>query len=425
MKRRTFLKSTAALSALNILPATFSLGNRKISPVRIGIIGCGGRGSAVVNAMSQYSKVSIVAMADLFDYQLQKAKLIYDSLNNANGYPPIQKENSYQGSTAYLKLLQNKQVDAVVISTPAYAHPDILLSAIAAGKHCYCEKPAATDTDGCHRILKASKELNGKLSMVIGFQVRHATPYVEMVKRIHRGDIGELICAQLYYISSMVPKVAIQTTNSDEFRIRNHFHFNELSGGILLDQGIHMLDLCNYALQARPLYALGDGGKKGGADFGNTWNNYEVIYKYQKDIQVSILSTQLGNYFGDVCARFIGTNGVAEAHYNGGVFINGDNNWDSGVIRENIALTPEQIAKGATKSSLHDSDFKKGSQFINSIQSSQYINHLESAVESTLTAILGREAATRGEKITWEEINNSPEKIDPLLNLIQFDNPQN
>ncbi|MFM9908814.1 MAG: Gfo/Idh/MocA family protein [Chitinophagaceae bacterium] len=425
MKRRTFLKSTAALSALNILPTTFSLGNRKISPVRIGIIGCGGRGSAVVSAMSQHSKISIVAMADLFDYQIQKAKPIYDSLNNTNGYPPIQKEHIYQGSTAYLKLLEDKLVDAVVISTPAYAHPDILLSAIAAGKHCYCEKPAAIDADGCHRILKASKELNGKLSTVIGFQVRHATPYVEMIKRIHAGDIGELVCAQLYYLSSMVPKVTIQTTNPDEFRIRNHFHFNELSGGILLDQGIHMLDLCNYALQSLPIHAMGSGGKKGGPNFGNTWNNYEVIYNYPNDIKVCILSTQVGNYFGDVCARFIGTNGVAEAHYNGGVFINGDNNWDSGVIRENSILTPEQIKQGATKSALHDSDFKKGTQFINSIQTGEYINHLESACESTLTAILGREAAARGEKITWEEINNSPGKINTMLNLIQFDNLQN
>lgn len=425
MQRRDFIKSTAAFSALNILSNTFIPGNRKIFPVRIGIIGCGGRGSAVVSALSQHSKVSIVAMTDLFEYQLQKAEPVFNSLNKANGYQPIQKENIYQGSTAYSKLLQNNQVDAVVISTPAYAHPDILLAAIAAGKHVYCEKPAAIDTDGCHRILKASKELNGKLSMVIGFQVRHATPYVEMVKRIHSGDIGELVCAQLYYISSMVPKVAIQTMNTDEFRIRNHFHFNELSGGILLDQGIHMLDLCNYVLQSLPIQAMGAGGKKGGPDFGNTWNNYEVIYKYPNDIQVSILSTQLGNYFGDVCARFIGTKGVAEAHYNGGVFINGDNKWDSGIIRENIILTPEQIKKGATKSALHDSDFQKGTQFINSIQTGKYINHLKSACESTLTAILGREASVRGERLTWDEINSAAEKIDPALNLTQFDRLRN
>ena len=207
----------------------------------------------------------------------------------------------------------------------------------------------------------------------------------------------------------------------DEVRIRNHFHFNELSGGILLDQGIHMIDVCNWTLQGNPLHAIGIGGKKGCSNFGNTWTNYQAIYKYPNDVNVSVQSTQVGPAFGDVCARFIGTKGIAEAHYSGGVFIKGENEWDSGVIKSGNILTPQQIAAGASLSSLDDADKNKGKAFINSIETGNYLNQLRSGCDSTLSAILGREAATRQELVTWDEIDFSSEKIDPKLDLTQFD----
>ncbi len=104
----------------------------------------------------------------------------------------------------------------------------------------------------------------------------------------------------------------------DETRIRNHYHFHEISGGCYLDQAIHMIDTCNWILGANPLYAIGEGSRKGGPDFGNAWTNYQVIYKYPNDVNVSVHSSKFGKVFGDVCARFIGTKGIAEAHYSGG-----------------------------------------------------------------------------------------------------------
>jgi predicted dehydrogenase len=285
----------------------------------------------------------------------------------------------------------------------------------------YCEKPVATDVEGCKRIERAGDKANGKLSVVIGFQIRHATPYVEMVKRIQRGDIGQVINVQLYYLSSASRIKPVANMASDEARIRNHFHFHALSGGILLDQGIHMLDVCNWTLQKRPLQAIGRGGRNGRAEFGDTYNHYQVLYQYPENINVSIHSTQIGPVFGDVCARFLGTKGIAEAHYGRGVFIEGENKWDSGILREAKELTAEQRAAGVFTSALHDANDNKVKSFISSIETGKFLNESRSGAESTLSAILGREAAISNKEIAWEQMLASNQKLETKLNLSQFD----
>ena len=135
-----------------------------------------------------------------------------------------------------------------------------------------------------------------------------------------------------------------------------------------------------------------------------------------------MLTTQFGNHFGDVCAKFIGTKGTAEAHYSGGVFISGDNAWDSGVPKcADEKPTEEQRRAGAFLSSLEDADANKEIAFIKSIETGNYLNETRSGAESTLTAILGREAAISGERMGWDELRNSNARLDPMLNLTQFD----
>jgi len=421
MERRTFIKGAAALSSMVILKPGTVFGSRANSAVQLGIIGCGDRGTAVISSMSKHTNINIVAMADLLPDKLQKAKATLDKLNADKGFPAIQKGSMYQGSRAYLQLLQNRNVDAVLISSPAYTHPEFMEAAVAAGKHVYCEKPVAPDVDGCKRVERVGESVQGRVSVVVGFQIRHATPYVEMVKRIQRGDIGDVLNAQLYYFSSEIQLKPYSDIPYDEARIRNHFHFRDLSGGILLDQGIHMIDVCNWALQGHPLSAIGTGSNNRGAEFGDAWNNYQAIYEYPNGTHVSFHCSQIGKQFGDVCARFIGTKGIAEAHYSGGVFITGDNAWDSGVLRQEAKVTPEQQAAGIFLSSLHDADANKEKAFINSIQSGNYLNETRSGSRSTLSAILGRQAAEGAKRVSWEEMIFSNEKIDHHLDLQQFD----
>lgn len=421
MERRKFLRSAGIISAITILKPGVAFSYRKNSAIQVGIIGVGSRGTEVISSMSRSTNCNIVAMADLFEDKLQEGKVRLDKLNAAKGFSGINAANTYKGSKAYLNLLANKEVQAVLISSPCYTHPQFIEAAVAAGKHVYCEKPVAVDVNGCKRVQDVGKKLDGRLSVVIGFQIRHASAYVEMVNRIQRGDIGQVTNVQLYYFSSGIPLKPVTNMSDDEARIRNHFHFHALSGGILLDQGIHMIDVCNWTLQKLPVDAIGSGGRTAAASFGDTWNHYQVVYNYADNIKVTIHSTQMGPVFGDVCARFIGTKGMAEAHYGRGVFIEGENRWDSGILREARELTPEQRAAGVFTSALHDANDNKVKSFISSIESGKHLNETAPGAESTLSAILGREAAIRKKPMTWNELQVLNQTIDPKLNLSQFD----
>jgi predicted dehydrogenase len=410
IERRTFLNSVAAGSAFTILKPGIAFGSKANSAISVGIIGCGGRGTTVISEMATKANIQIQAMADLFEDKLLTAKGKINRLNALNGFPEVKASHTYLGSEAYLHLLDNKGLDAVLISSPAYTHPGFMEAAVERGKHVYCEKPVATDVEGCARVERLGPGTAHKVSIVIGFQIRTATPYVEMVKRIQRGDIGEIITVQLFYLSSGVPWKESDIASYSEAQIRNHYHFRALSGGILLDQGIHMLDVSNWALQSHPLSAMGTGGRKGRSGLGDAWSNYQVLYSYPGMINASIHSTQIGPSFGDVCARFTGTRGIAEAHYTGGVFIQGDHEWDSGILRGRTkgSSSAQRIA-GVFDSALHDSTTNKVRAFINSIETGAYLNETKTASESTLTAIMGREAATSGREVTWDDICSSNE----------------
>jgi len=420
LDRRKFIKSTAALSTLTIVSPRIAFGSKANSAIRMGIIGCGGRGTAVISSMSQHTNINITAMADLFRDKLDAAKIRFDAINKEKGVPEIAKSSTYVGSQSYLQLLENKEVDAVLISSPAYTHADFMEAATAAGKHVYCEKPVSPDVAGCRKMERVGERYDKTLSMTIGFQIRYATPYVQMVERIHRGDIGKVLSAQLYYLSAQTRVHDTPGKSYDEMRIRNQYHFHALSGGTLLDQSIHMIDVCNWALGEHPKSAIGTGGIDDSQTLGDTWKHFQVAYEYPST-NVMVQATQYGSEWGGVCARFIGTEGTAIAYYTGGVFISGKNAWDSGILRcADSEPTEEQRRTGAFLSSLYDADRNKGTAFIKSIETENYLNDTFSGVESTLAAIMGREAAMSGEKVMWDNLRLSSQRLDPKLNLDQF-----
>ncbi|MBQ3536457.1 MAG: Gfo/Idh/MocA family oxidoreductase [Alistipes sp.] len=404
MDRRDFLKMCAASAAFSMLRPFGAMANEKINrPVRIGFIGTGNRGTyGVITAMSHNNNIEIYALADLFRDRIDSVLPHLNSLNAAKGLTAISEERIFVGNKAYKQLLKLKEVDAVVIATPAYAHPMIFEAAVKAHKHVYCEKPAAPDVYGTLQMMKAAKGVKD-LSLVMGFQVRYSSAYAEMIRRIHNGDIGEVLTAQLYY-NGNGGAVQKPKKEDDEFRIRHHFQYLALSGGILNDQGIHIIDICNEVLKAHPEYAFGIGNDKGKRhEIGDTLSNYHILYGYPNGVNVSCQSLQAGNIFGDVCARFIGSKGFAEAHYSGGVFIKGENEWNSGI-----------------QNALGDADALKGKSFIDSITSGNYINQIESACNSTLAAMLGREAVMKGERLTWEEMIREKQRYGDQPNLSKF-----
>lgn len=404
MDRRNFLKVSAASAAFSVIKPLGTMAGEKMNrPVRIGFIGTGNRGTyGVITSMCRNNKVELYALADLFRDRIDQVLPHLNNLNKENGLPNIEERNIYVGKDAYKQLLQDDKVDAVVIATPAYAHPFIFEEAVKARKHVYCEKPAAPDAYGALRMIKAAQGVRD-LSLVMGFQVRHSSAFDEMIRRVHNGDIGRIVAAQLYYNAGGAggAKPAVE---DDEFRIRHHFQYLELSGGTLNDQAVHMMDICREVLQANPLYAMGHSSRKGvKCEYGNFNTNYQILYKYPEDINVMVQQTSVGSATGGVVARFFGENGTAEAKYSGGVFITGPNKWDSGI-----------------DNALGDADPNKGKSFIGSIISGNYINEIEAGCNSTLMAILGREAAARGGKLTWNKLVKTRQRYGNQPDLSKF-----
>lgn len=404
MDRRNFIKMSAATAAFSVIKPLGTMAGEKMNrPVRIGFIGTGNRGTyGVITSMCRNNKVELYALADLFRDRIDQVLPHLNNLNKENGLPNIEERNIYVGKDAYRQLLQDDKVDAVVIATPAYAHPFIFEEAVKARKHVYCEKPAAPDAYGALRMIKAAQGVRD-LSLVMGFQVRHSSAFDEMIRRVHNGDIGRIVAAQLYYNAGGAggAKPAVE---DDEFRIRHHFQYLELSGGTLNDQAVHMMDICREVLQANPLYAMGHSSRKGvKCEYGNFNTNYQILYKYPEDINVMVQQTSVGSATGGVVARFFGENGTAEAKYSGGVFITGPNKWDSGI-----------------DNALGDADTNKGKSFIGSIISGNYINEIEAGCNSTLMAILGREAAARGGKLTWNKLVKTRQRYGNQPDLTKF-----
>ncbi len=423
VNRRNFLRTAAAASAgVTIVSPRTAFGYTANSTVQLGIIGCGGRGTGVITSMARTTGSRLAAIADLFEDQLYKGR---DNLNKANAelkHAPIDKSHLFLGSKAYLRLLESKNVDAVLVSSPAFLHPEHLEAAVDAGKHVYCEKPVAVDPAGARQVRRAGRKAQGKVSLAVGFQIRHASPYAGMVERIQRGDIGDVVTVQAYYFAGSIPIKWRDDVSPEEARLRAWFWDRALSGDILVEQGIHVVDICNWALKGHPLRASGTGGRGGRNDRGDVWSHYAVDYTYPGGTNVCFHSTQFDPGYGDVCVRFFGTKGIAEAHYTGGVFIKGENAWDSGVARGTAeSISKEQWAAGTFKSSLEDADPNKQRAFIDSIKSGTFINEADAGADTALAGILGRTAAYSGRMVTWEEVEQSDDILDPRLDVAWFD----
>ncbi len=423
MQRRTFLKETViAAAGVTILPAATVFGTAANSTLNMGVIGCGGRGTNVATSFVANTETRLAAAADLFKDRLTSAQNNFNKANAAKGRAAIEESNLFLGSQGYLRLLDRKDVDFVLVSSPPFLHPEHLEAVVQSGKHVYCEKPVGVDVRGCKRVIAAGKKAGTKQTLAVGFQIRHASPYVAMVQKIHEGAIGDIATVQACYLAGTVRLPAFPNASPEELRLRQWLNYRVLSGDILVEQGIHVVDICNWALKGHPVKAMGSNGRVGRKDQGDSSSYFVLNYTYPNNVNVAFQSTQFDPGLGDVFERFFGTNGIAEAHYTGGVFIKGPTPWDSGVARgSQQEISAKDWATGTFKSSLEDADPNKQKAVVDSIKTGKYINEAETGAESALSAILGRTAAYAGKLVTWDELLASDEAWDPKVNLKQFD----
>jgi myo-inositol 2-dehydrogenase/D-chiro-inositol 1-dehydrogenase len=413
--RRKFIGSAAAAAGVMFIKPGLVRGTAANSAVRVGLLGCGGRGTEDATNMFETGGARVVALADMFQDQLDKAKATFDQLQTGKGFAAIDASQLFVGPKAYEKIAASKEVDAIVIASPPYYHPQHLDAVVAAGKHVYCEKPVAVDVPGAKKVLEIGKRAEGKLSLDVGFQIRDCPPFVELVKRIHGGALGNIVCGEAHYLSGYLDRPKWDGASPTERRLRNWVYDRVLSGDIIVEQNIHVIDICNWILKAHPLKCSGTGGRIGRPTDGDVYGNYNVVFTYPDGVDVTFSSTQFAKGWWDVTERFFGTKGTSQSPYSGPLGIWGDEPWQT-------PLTPEKDSQGFSAtgkftSNLEFADAEKKKAFVESITSGKFHNQAAKGVESAVSCMMARTAAYTGREVTWDEQMKSNEAWDSKIDL--------
>jgi myo-inositol 2-dehydrogenase/D-chiro-inositol 1-dehydrogenase len=387
--RRTFIQT---LGAAAVIAPQLVRGSAANSAVRVGLLGCGNRGTTHANNITKFTDARMVAFADLYQDKLDRARQRFPDATLG-----------FAGPTAYRQMAESKDIDAIVIATPAYMHPEHLETVVAAGKHVYCEKPVAVDVAGAKRVLEIGRKAEGRLSLDVGFQIRSAPPFIELVRRIHEGALGEIVTGVAYYYCPQPEYAPYPNASPEELRIRHWLRDRAYSGDIIVEQNIHAIDICNWVLGTHPVKAIGTGSRAGRTGDGDdVYSHFDVIYHYPNNVHISFSSSQFGKGKFDVSERFFGTKGQAQAPYSGALGIVGDSPWTwSG---SESGQGAEFSAAGTFTDNLAQADSEKQKGFIASISTGKFHNQAAAGVETALTAMLGREAAYKGRELTWDEL---------------------
>ncbi len=418
--RRTFLGVTASAAAAMFIKPALVRGSSANSAIRIGVLGCGGRGTEDAANLVDTGGARVVALADLFQDQLDAARAHFDQLQQAKGYAALDAKQLFVGPRAFEQIADSKEVDAMVIATPPYYHPQHLEAVVAGSKHVYLEKPVAIDVPGAKRVIEIGKRAQGKLSLDVGFQIRDCPPFVELVRRIHAGALGTIVCGEAYYLTGYIDRPLWPNASPAERRLRNWVHDRALSGDIIVEQNIHVIDICNWVLQAHPVKVTATGGRQGrpAAD-GDCYGNYNAVFHYPNNVDVTFSSTQFAKGWWDVSERFFGTKGTAISPYTGPLGIWGDEPWQAPLVQQ-----PGQPAAfsvtGNFTSNLDAADPEKKKAFIESINSGKFHNQADKGAESALSCMMARTAAYKGREITWDELLKSTEVWDARLDLAKL-----
>lgn len=402
--RREFLKTSALvggmLAAPAILPSS-ALGAEKTDTIRVGLIGCGGRGSgAASQAMNADANVALVAMGDAFEDQLQK------SLQSLQKEHPdkvkVTRDKCFVGLDAYQKVIDSG-VDVVLLATPPGFRPIHFKAAVEAGKHVFCEKPMSTDAPGVRSILesvKLAKEKN--LSIVAGFCWRRDAARREFYKRIHGGAIGDIRAIYAtYYTGPVKPMPPANERKSDtgdlEWQLRNWYNFVWLSGDGYVEQCCHSVDKVAWGMKDQPpLKAVAVGGRQTPNNQGDIFDHMFVVYEFPNDVRAFVGQRQVADCYSENSDYLMGSEGFAKIP-----------GWQAPLIK---GKTSWRYHETGPKTDMYQVEHN---ELFASIRSGKPINDGEWMAQSTLMGIMGRMAAYTGQEVTWEQATTSQDKLVP------------
>lgn len=404
VSRRTFISGAGAVTTAGLVAgnAVLEAGEKTPDVLRIGLIGCGSRGSgAVVDAVTADPNTQLVALADVFPDKLKAAK---ERLQKVIGERYAVEENhEFVGIDAYQKLLKT-DVDVVLLATPPHFRPAHLKAAIEANKHVFAEKPVAVDSPGVRSVMESCELAKQKrLSVLVGFMLRHSKGMQETMERIHGGHLGRIVTLQTNYNVGGIWSHAQQPGWSDmEWQLRNWYYFTWLSGGQLVEQHVHGLDLMSWAMQNEyPEKCFGLGGRQSRTDalYGHIFDHHAVCYEYSGGQRAFAFCRQQNGTDVDTSQLVFGEKGSADLMRN---TMDGEKAWRYSRARRR----DRKGNKDRPYQQEHQALFK-------GIRSGSPYNNGEHAAKSTLMAIMGRMATYTGKNVTWEQALNSKEDLTP------------
>jgi predicted dehydrogenase len=400
VERTSAAAAVAALSAgLSVARGAHAAGS---DTIKIALIGCGGRGTgAAVQALSTEGSVKLWAMADLFPEKLETSlaglskgqKANYDRKGHEGfgdrvDVPP---ERRFIGFDAYKKVI-NSGVDIIMLATPPGYRPIHFEAAVEAKKHIFCEKPFGTDPVGVRRSMAAAKKSEElKLTVKSGAQRRSQAYYLEQFKRVKNGEIGDIQALYAYWVGTPVlqflgggwpgPKGKRDPKWSDmEFQNRAWYSFVWICGDQIVEQHLHNIDVCNWFMGAHPVECVASGG--------TAWRPREPEY---------------GNIYDHVAADFIYPNGVHMSSYCRQ--FQGRNVAQN--VSELIIGTKGRIDTSKTPRGVNPYVQEHADMMASILGTGPYINEAMAVAESTMTCIMGREAAYSGQRLTWDDMMKS------------------
>lgn len=395
--RRDFIKRSSLLVAGGAVAGTLDISRSAHAAgsdtIKIGLIGCGGRGTgAAAQAMNtKGGEVRLVALADAFADRVQGA---HRGLKGQYGEQiDVPTERMFHGFDAFKNLIQC-ELDMVILATPPGFRPLHFEAAVKAGKHVFMEKPVAVDAPGVRRVLAASEEAKKKsLAVAVGLQRRHEVAYKETIAKLQEGAIGDINLTRVYWNGA---GVWVRDRQKDwtelEYQMRNWYYFNWLCGDHIVEQHIHNLDVVNWLKNGYPVSAQGQGGRevRKGIKYGEIFDHHFVEFTYADDSKMFSQCRHIPNTWNSVSEFAHGSKGTCDI--SGGKIYEGKKMvWKTNGGRDGHQQEHHDLF----------ADLRKGI----------IPNEGEWGAKSTMTSILGRMATYSGQMVTWDEAINSKRQL--------------
>ncbi len=386
--RRQFTQMATA-AGFAVLASRRSVAETNSDTLKIGLLGCGNRGSgAAQQSLQGNENVKLVALADAFQDRVDSRRKMFENHRDerVSKKVDIQDDHCFVGLDAYKKILET-DIDILIEGTLPYARPKHIEAAVEAKKHIFTEKPAAVDPAGIRRFIAASKKADEYgLSIVAGTQRRHQKPYVETIKKIHDGAIGELTSARAYWCGTLpfARERAADWDSDLEYALRNWYGHCWVAGDNIVEQHVHNLDVINWAMNAHPVSVFASGGRTWKPDdpkYGDIYDHFSCDYEYPNGVHMISMSRHWAGD-GGVFEEVTGTKGKSTCRDMG----------EDGVdpyVQEHIDLVKSIRGEGP------------------------HLNEGVQVAHSTMTAIMGRMSAYTGKRLSWDEALNSDLSIVP------------